>query len=37
MFDIMNLLDERLKDSCISVVLSTIKVFIKFTEEKEKI
>lgn len=37
MFDIMNLLDERLKQSCISIVLQTIKVFLKFTENKQKL
>ncbi|KAL4481626.1 hypothetical protein ABPG74_007715 [Tetrahymena malaccensis] len=37
MYDIMNLLDERLKQSCISVVLGTIKVFMNFTQNNQKI
>ena len=37
MFDIMNLLDERLKQSCISIVLATIKVFMNYTNDHPKI
>ena len=37
MFDIMNLLDERLNQSCISIVLATIKVFMNYTIDYPKI
>ncbi|KRX06804.1 Armadillo-type fold [Pseudocohnilembus persalinus] len=36
-FDIMNLLDDRLKHSCCSIVLATIKVFLAFTKNYEHI
>lgn len=37
MFDIMNLLEDRLKHSCSAIVLGTLKVFMNFTKEKPKI
>jgi len=33
----MNLLDDRLKHSCITIVLSTIKIFMSFTKNNVKI
>lgn len=33
MLDIMNILDDRLKSSCVSIVLSIIKIFLNITEE----
>lgn len=37
MFDIMNLLEDRLKHSCSAIVLGTLKVFMNFTKDKPKI
>jgi AP-4 complex subunit beta-1 len=37
MFDMMNLLEDRLKHSCSAIVLGTLKVFMNFTKEKPKI
>lgn len=37
MFDIMNLLEDRLKHSSVSIVLATIKVFLNFTKSKPKL
>ena len=34
MFNIMNLLEERLKHSCSAIVLGIIKVFMNFTKNK---
>lgn len=33
-FDIMNLLDERLRHSCVSIVLATVKVFLNYSKDK---
>ncbi|CAD8171016.1 unnamed protein product [Paramecium octaurelia] len=37
MFNIMNLLEERLKHSCSAIVLGVIKVFMNFTKNKPQI
>ncbi|CAD8088753.1 unnamed protein product [Paramecium sonneborni] len=37
MFNIMNLLEERLKHSCSAIVLAVIKVFMNFTKNKPQI
>lgn len=33
----MNLLDDRLRHSCVSIVLATIKIFLTYTKENPKI
>ena len=35
MFDIMNLLEDRLKHACSSIVMGTIKIFLNFTKGKD--
>jgi AP-4 complex subunit beta-1 len=37
LFDIMNLLEDRLKHSCSAIVLGTLKVFMNFTKDQPKI
>ncbi|CAD8087395.1 unnamed protein product [Paramecium primaurelia] len=37
MFNIMNLLEERLKHSCSAIVLAVIKVFMNFTKNKPQV
>jgi AP-4 complex subunit beta-1 len=37
LFDVMNLLEDRLRHSSTALVLATIKIFMKYTKEKEKI
>jgi AP-4 complex subunit beta-1 len=37
LFDTMNLLEDRLRHSSTALVLATIKIFMKYTKEKEKI
>jgi AP-4 complex subunit beta-1 len=37
LFDILNMLDYLLRHSCTSIVLGTIKIFLNYTKDKEKI
>lgn len=37
MMDIMNLLDDRLKSSCVSIVLSIVKIFLSLTQDTQSL